>query len=309
VNGVRWTIETRTTPEFFSRASMRFPWSVFGGGLLASTLLFLLVFAAQRYSARLLDEANSANRAKDEFLATLSHELRTPLSVILGHSELLKSGSADALDTAESIDAIHRNARVQSQIINDLLDVSSIITGKVSMEKGPVSIRQPVKAALDTVRFGAMVKSITIGLDFGDEDLFVHGDPIRLQQVFWNLISNAVKFTPRSGHIGIEIRGNGETCEVAISDTGQGIAPEFMPYVFDSFRQEDGGTTRRFGGLGLGLSIVSKLVRLHGGTVRVSSAGRDLGSRFTVVLPLVAKFTATVIEDSREIQETVMSQA
>ncbi len=288
VHGARWVIETRARPEFFSHSSMRFPWSVLGGGLLASLLFFLLVFGSQRYSARLLHEANSANRAKDEFLATLSHELRTPLSVILGHSELLKAGCDDPLDTAESIDAIHRNARVQSQIVNDLLDVSSIIMGKINMDRSAISVRQPVMAALETVRFGAMVKAVSLGLSLGDEDFFVYADPVRLQQVFWNLLSNSLKFTPRGGHVSIDVRRAGDACEVTITDTGLGIEPDFLPFVFDSFRQEDSGSTRRYGGLGLGLSIVAKLVRLHGGRVKAESDGRDRGARFTVSLPLVA---------------------
>jgi signal transduction histidine kinase/CheY-like chemotaxis protein len=230
-------------------------------------------------------EAEAANRLKDVFLATLSHELRTPLTAILGWAKLLADGQVGAEKAAEAFAAIHRNARTQARLIDDLLDVSRVITGKLRIEVVPVNLVAVVAAAAAVVRHSATVKGVELHIRHDAEALTVNGDPARLQQVVWNLLSNAVKFTPTGGRVEAHVRVAGSQMEVAVIDTGRGIAPEFLPHVFERFRQADMGTTRRHDGLGLGLSIVRHLVELHGGTVEASSAGAGHGSTFTVKLP------------------------
>lgn len=229
--------------------------------------------------------AERAGRIKDEFLATLSHEMRTPLSAILGWTQILKKARSPE-DTAKGVQVIERNARAQAQIIDDLLDMSSIISGKVRLELREVELSSIVRAAIDNIRPTAEAKGIEMdsSLQIGAR-LLVRGDPGRLQQVMWNLLSNAVKFTPKSGRVVVSIARLGAQFEVAVTDTGQGISQEFLPFVFDRFRQADASTTRKHGGLGLGLSIVRQLVELHGGSIRVNSVGEGLGSTFVVSLP------------------------
>jgi signal transduction histidine kinase/DNA-binding response OmpR family regulator len=231
-------------------------------------------------------EAEQANRTKDEFLATLSHELRTPLSAILGWSHLVRTGKLDEPQMARAFETIERNARSQSQLIDDLLDVSRIITGKLQIELRPVNLSSVIEAAIDAVRPAAEAKEIQFEIEMDSPPCLVPGDGNRLQQIFWNLFSNAVKFTPQGGRV----RVNGERTEtearVSVSDSGIGIKPDFLPYIFDRFRQADGSTTRVHGGLGLGLAIVKHLVQLHQGTVEVESKGSGQGSTFTVSLPL-----------------------
>jgi PAS domain S-box-containing protein len=231
-------------------------------------------------------EAEEANRIKDEFLATLGHELRTPLNAILGWSQLLKAGTSSGENFAEGLAAIERNARAQTRIIEDLLDMSRIISGKVQMEVRPVELPRVIDAAIESVRPAAEAKGIHLHrvLDSGAGP--VMGDPGRLQQVTWNLLSNAIKFTPKGGHVQVVLDRVDSQVEVRVSDTGQGIRPDFLPQVFDRFRQANGSTTRRHAGLGLGLSIVKHLVELHGGTVTASSRGEGQGATFTVRLPL-----------------------
>ena len=233
-------------------------------------------------------EAEAANRLKDEFLATLSHELRTPLTAILGWAKLLADGEVAPERTADAFAAIHRNARAQAQLIDDLLDVSRVITGQLRIEVTNVSLAAVVEAAAAVVRPAAAAKGVGLHVQFEADALTVNGDPARLQQVVWNLLSNAVKFTPAGGRVEARVRRAGSQLEVAVSDTGQGIEPEFLPHVFERFRQADMGTTRRHGGLGLGLAIVRHLVELHGGTVEASSEGPGRGSTFAVKLPLRA---------------------
>ncbi|MET0649551.1 MAG: PAS domain-containing protein [Pyrinomonadaceae bacterium] len=233
-------------------------------------------------------EAEAANRLKDEFLATLSHELRTPLTAILGWAKLLADGQVSPEKTADAFAAIHRNARTQAQLIDDLLDVSRIITGKLRIEVTTVNLAAVVEAAVAVVRPAASARGVGLHVRLEADALTVNGDPDRLQQVVWNLLSNAVKFTPAGGRVEAHVRRAGSQLEVAVSDTGQGIEPEFLPHVFERFRQADMGTTRRHGGLGLGLAIVRHLVELHGGTVEASSEGPGRGSTFTVRLPLRA---------------------
>jgi signal transduction histidine kinase/response regulator RpfG family c-di-GMP phosphodiesterase len=230
-------------------------------------------------------EAEQANRTKDEFLATLSHELRTPLSAILGWSHLVRSGKLDEPQLSRAFETIERNARSQSQLIDDLLDVSRIITGKLQIERRAIDLCAVIEAAGDAVRPAAGAKEIKFETVFESEGCFVLGDATRLQQIFWNLFSNAIKFTPVAGRVTIAVKRLGQQVRVAVADSGVGITPEFLPYIFDRFRQADGSTTRVHGGLGLGLSIVKHLVQLHGGEIEVKSAGKDRGSVFTVSLP------------------------
>ncbi|HEX8559694.1 MAG TPA: ATP-binding protein [Pyrinomonadaceae bacterium] len=237
-------------------------------------------------NARLYRQAQDANRIKDEFLATLSHELRTPLTAILGWASMLLAGGFDAGATRRAVETIERNARAQRQIVEDVLDVSRIITGKLRLDLRPVEARGVLQEAVETVRPAAEAKGVYLSTLLSAEAGEISADPDRLRQVMWNLLSNAVKFTPRGGRVEVELRREGERAVVRVGDTGQGIAPEFLPHVFDRFRQADMGTTRQHGGLGLGLSIVRHLVELHGGEVTAESEGLGRGSTFTLRLPL-----------------------
>ena len=231
--------------------------------------------------------AEEANRLKDEFLATVSHELRTPLNAILGWANLLRSGNLDAKAVARAIETIERNARSQAQLIEDLLDVSRIITGNLRLDVRPIEPTAFIEAALEAVRPAAESKGVRLQKIVDTGVPSVSGDHNRLQQVVWNLLSNAVKFTPRDGRVSISLTRVNSHLEIAVSDTGEGIAEDFLPFVFDRFRQADGTSTRRHGGLGLGLAIVRHIVELHGGAVSVASDGVGTGSTFTVKLPLV----------------------
>jgi PAS domain S-box-containing protein len=230
-------------------------------------------------------EAERVSRMKDEFLATLSHELRTPLNAILGWAQILRTAGAGPDDVGEGLEIIERNARVQTQIIEDLLDMGRIISGKVRLDVRPIELAGVVSAAIETVRPAADAKGVHVHATLIAPDQTVNGDPGRLQQVFWNLLSNAVKFTPGGGHIRVRLTRDGGHVEVAVTDTGEGIAPDFLPHVFDRFRQADASTTRKHGGLGLGLAIVKQLVELHGGRVAVTSPGARQGTTFSVSLP------------------------
>jgi signal transduction histidine kinase/response regulator RpfG family c-di-GMP phosphodiesterase len=238
-------------------------------------------------------EAERANRTKDEFLATLSHELRTPLTAILGWTHLIRGGNLDESMLGRALETIERNARSQSQLIDDLLDVSRIITGKLSLDFHPVELSSIIEATIDTVRPMAEAKSIRVEPQLKTSHCVVSGDPARLQQVVWNLFSNAVKFTPEGGHVEVGLRCDERHVELEVRDTGQGISAEFLPYIFDRFRQADGTTTRKHGGLGLGLAIVRHLVELHGGAIRAASDGDGHGSTFTLSLPLASDTKAS----------------
>jgi PAS domain S-box-containing protein len=231
-------------------------------------------------------EAERASRMKDEFLATLSHELRTPLNAILGWSQILAKSEDVSQEIGEGLQIIERNARAQTQIIEDLLDMSRIVNGKVRLDVQPVELASVVHAAVDTVRPTAEAKGVRLQVVLDPLAGPVSADPSRLQQVFWNLLTNAIKFTPRDGRVQVVLERVNSHLEVAIADTGSGIKPEFLPHVFDRFRQADASTTRRHGGLGIGLAIVKQLVEMHGGSVRAKSAGEGMGSTFTVALPL-----------------------
>jgi PAS domain S-box-containing protein len=230
-------------------------------------------------------QAETASRIKDEFLATLSHELRTPLTAVLGWSKLLKGGTLDEKNTEMAIDAIERSAKVQAQIVNDLLDMSRIISGKMRLEVRPLELAPILEAAIETLRPAAEAKGIILRTVVQPPFILINGDPDRLQQVMWNLLSNAIRFTPRDGCVEVQARRVGLDVEIKVIDAGIGINKEFLPFVFDRFRQADSSLTRTYGGLGLGLAIVRNLVELHGGSVQADSPGEGQGATFAVLLP------------------------
>ena len=240
-----------------------------------------------QFETRARESAEEASRLKDEFLATLSHELRTPLTAILGWSSMLKDSRLDEKTFRTAVEIVERNARTQQQIVDDILDVSRIITGHLRFDTEPTDLRSVVEAAVDTVRHAASAKNISLRSEFEPGSGLVMGDPRRLQQVVWNILSNAVKFTPIGGEVRVTVAREGAHARITVNDNGPGIRPNFLPYVFDRFRQGDQSTTRVHGGLGLGLSIVRHLVELHGGSVRAASEGEGRGSTFTVELPLL----------------------
>jgi CheY-like chemotaxis protein len=236
-------------------------------------------------------EAEDANRTKDEFLATLSHELRTPLTAILGWSHLLRMNKLREPQFAHALETIERNARSQSQLIDDLLDVSRIVTGKLQIELSSVNLSSVIEAAVESVHPALAAKEIELQTVV-EQGFRVRGDANRLQQIFWNLFTNAIKFTPKGGRVKVTTERNDSEVLIKVSDNGMGISPEFLPYIFDRFRQADGSTTRAQGGLGLGLSIVRHLVELHHGKVEVNSEGKSLGSTFTIRLPIAVMMTS-----------------
>ncbi len=252
--------------------------------------------------------AEEASRLKDDFLATLSHELRTPLNAILGWSEVLEEGDSDGDTAQRAIETIARNARSQAKLIEDLLDISRIMTGRLRLETRPIGDLQAiVEAAVDSLRLAAEAKQIDVQVAAQPRLGPILGDPVRLQQVVWNLVSNAVKFTPRGGEVHITLDRDGACARLVVRDTGEGIRSDFLPYVFDRFRQGDGGSTRTHGGLGLGLAIVRQLAELHGGEVAVTSRGPGLGATFTVRLPLMA--TQGASRESRRPADPVLAES
>ncbi|MEH2441663.1 PAS domain-containing hybrid sensor histidine kinase/response regulator [Nostoc sp.] len=247
------------------------------------------------------------NRIKDEFLAVLSHELRTPLNPILGWSKLLQKGKLDAEKTNIAIATIERNAQLQVQLIDDLLDISRILQGKMSLSTSPIDLNVVISAALETVRLAAEAKSIQIQTIVSPVLGIVVGDAGRLQQVVWNLLSNAVKFTPIGGQVTIALSQVENHAQIQITDTGKGIRADFLPFVFEHFRQEDSATTRKFGGLGLGLAIVRQITQMHGGTVTVVSRGEELGATFTVQIPLAPQLSQAPTLDRSPVEESDLS--
>ena len=277
-----------------------------------STVRAALRSRARQYEVRDLlvalhkarSEAESANRLKDEFLATLSHELRTPLNAILGWTSMLARGQVESSRLPRVFESLDRNAQSQAQLIADVLDVSRIITGKLQLQPSTVDVADIVARAADVVRPAAAAKGIVVTVDdspaaAGGPATVVRGDPDRLQQIFWNLLSNAIKFTPTGGTVRVEIARDAGNITIAVVDSGIGIPAEFLPFVFDRFRQADQTTTRVHGGLGLGLSIVKHITELHGGMVTASSAGRGEGARFTVRLPAVEAIAEVEIVPTR----------
>lgn len=267
------------------------------GSLVGVVLVFRDV-TEQRAAARHREEllvreqlarkaAEAANRLKDDFLATVSHELRTPLTAVLGWTRLLRSGDLDKELTEQALETIERNAVAQAMIVNDILDAARMITGKLRLEVDPVDLAAVVAASVDAVRPAATAKCIAVETEVGDDPTWVRGDATRLQQVVWNLLSNAVKFTPRDGRIALSLVAVDDLVRLQVKDSGEGIPPDVLPFVFDRFRQADGSTTRQHGGLGLGLAIVRHLVEAHGGTVRAESDGPGAGAVFTVELPRI----------------------
>ncbi|MDZ8086003.1 MAG: PAS domain S-box protein [Nostoc sp. DedQUE12b] len=245
---------------------------------------------AREQAAR--EAADRANRIKDEFLAVLSHELRSPLNPILGWTRLLQNGKLSEARRAEALKIIERNANLQTRLIEDLLDISRIMQGKLSLTAAQVSLTFIISAAVETVRLAAEAKNIAIALDLDFEIAPIFGDAARLQQVVWNLLTNGVKFTPNGGQVTIELRQFDGLAQIRVIDTGKGINPQFLPHVFEYFRQEDGSTTRKFGGLGLGLAIVRQIVEMHGGTVTAESPGENQGATFIIQLPLMQQARA-----------------
>jgi signal transduction histidine kinase/ActR/RegA family two-component response regulator len=238
---------------------------------------------SERYAR---SETERLSHMKDEFLATLSHELRTPLNAIQGWATLLRQREVTPEDRIRGLEAIDRNVRAQTQIVSDLLDMSRIISGKIHLEVQLISLHEVIHNAIEAVRASADAKKIRIATLLDSSVGFVRGDPNRLQQILWNLLSNALKFTPVGGRVQVILERVNSHVELVVEDTGIGIAPEFLPYVFERFRQADAAMTRRHGGLGIGLSIVKTLVELHGGSVRVKSAGENQGASFAIALPV-----------------------
>jgi len=248
-------------------------------------------------------DAENANRLKDEFLATVSHELRTPLNAILGWVVMLRQARFEPSRVASILEIVERNAKAQAQLIADVLDISRMISGRVKLEFAPVPLARVIADAVDSIRPGAVAKGIEIRLDI-DDGVVANADGERLQQVVWNLLSNACKFTPEGGRIDVSLRSDATTAMIVVADTGVGIPVEFLPYVFDRFRQADQGFTRAHGGLGLGLAIVKHLVEMHGGDVRASSRGPGTGATLEVRLPMarvVDRRKPIVDDDSSEI--------
>lgn len=303
--GRRWTVIYTPGPRFYTGPVQYLSAATGFAGIGLSAGLFLLirsqvrgrvkaekVTSDLRESRQALQEAKetaeAANRLKDEFLATVSHELRTPLNAILGWAQLLAADGGDPNDIDQGVQTILRNARMQAQLIEDLLDISRIVSGKLRLEARSVDLNTVIHAAIASVQLAAEAKGVRLLDEVGHKPALVWGDPDRLQQVIWNLLSNSIKFTDRNGTIHVRMELDGTYAHISVSDTGSGIDPEFLPYAFERFRQADGTLTRKHGGLGLGLSIVRNLVELHGGSVRAESKGLGQGATFTASLPLRA---------------------
>jgi signal transduction histidine kinase/ActR/RegA family two-component response regulator len=233
----------------------------------------------------LLQKSLESNRIKDEFLATVSHELRTPLNAMLGWLQIIRTTDMDPATVQRALASIERNAQSQARVVEDLIELSRVVTGKLQLRTKPMDLRTVVEAALDVVRTAAAARGVSIQSKLSVSPAIVSGDRDRLQQVVWNLMSNAVKFTPSGGTVTVELDGDSRNCSIVVTDTGIGISPEFLPYIFERFRQADQSTTREHGGLGLGLAIAKEITELHGGVLKASSGGRGQGARFTLSLP------------------------
>jgi PAS domain S-box-containing protein len=251
------------------------------------------------------EAAEAATRSKDEFLAVVSHELRSPLNAILGYAALLRYGNLDAQDVKQAIEVIERSGRAQAQLIDDLLDTARIISGKLRLAVGPVDLVSVIEEAVKTIHPAAEAKGVSLRATLPPEIGQITGDPARLQQVVWNLLSNAVKFTPQGGLVEAQLERVDPHIRITVSDTGKGLTPDFLPYIFDRFYQSDASSARRHGGLGLGLALVKYLVELHGGTIEATSAGEGQGATFKVTLPVRA--VATPIGEAEDAPITVKS--
>ncbi|MGH9203146.1 MAG: ATP-binding protein, partial [Vicinamibacterales bacterium] len=301
VTGREWLVTMRSVGEPVSLMPQAARQTLVGG-LLLSFMLFLITRAqvrawetAARHEAELRtsaealreseSQAQAANRAKDEFLATLSHELRTPLNVVLGWVSMLRQGSVREERREEALEMIERNARQQAELIEDLLDVSRIVAGKMRVQLRPITLTPIVSAVVESLRPSAEAKGVTLGASPKVEGATIRGDADRLHQIAWNLVANAVKFTPAGGRVSVDLTRDDFEVVLKVSDTGIGISGDFLPHVFERFRQADSSTTRTHGGVGLGLAIVRHLVELHGGTIDARSAGQNHGATFVVRFP------------------------
>lgn len=244
----------------------------------------------------LLQKSLESNRIKDEFLATVSHELRTPLNAMLGWMQIIRTTDMDQATVQRALASIERNAQSQARVVEDLIELSRVVTGKLQLRTKPMDLRAVVEAALDVVRAAAAAKGVTLQSTLPPTATIISGDRDRLQQVIWNLLSNAVKFTEPGGTVGVALESDSRTCSIIVTDTGIGISPEFLPYIFERFRQADQSTTREHGGLGLGLAIAKEITELHGGVLRAASAGRGRGTRFTLTLPRLAGSEAPAVQ-------------
>ncbi len=290
----RWQGDLVHTRADGARLEVKSEWAIQQdptGGVLAILEVDSDISERRRLEAELrqtADELAEASRLKDEFLGTLSHELRTPLNAIIGWSDILVRGGLPPDQVRRAQEAILRNAHAQSRLIDDVLDVSRIISGKLRLDARPTDVVRVVNAAVESIQVAAEAKGVRISIEVGPGPVTVHADADRLQQVFWNLLSNAVKFTRAGGQVAIAITSGPERVQVSVEDTGLGINPALLPHVFERFRQGDSSVSRVHGGLGLGLAIVKHLTELHGGTVTADSAGEGRGARFTVALPVQA---------------------
>jgi PAS domain S-box-containing protein len=276
-------------------------------GVVVHDCIMLQMRQRNRYEDEILQAkkvAEEATRAKDEFLAIVSHELRTPLTAILGWARMMKTGKLDDETAARALDTIERNAESQNQLIEDLLDFSRIISGKIRLDVGEIELDSLAEAAIDVVRPAADAKGIRLQVVLDPRAGPVSGDPERLQQVLWNLLTNAVKFTPKGGRVQVRLARINSSVEITVSDTGQGISAEFLPYVFERFRQADNTMTKQHSGLGLGLAITKHIVELHGGTIRAVSPGEGLGASFILSLPIMIVHNAKLFSNLANEQES-----
>jgi signal transduction histidine kinase len=244
------------------------------------------IFELEQEGARLEQEAEQAWRVRDDFLATLSHELRTPLNAMLGWVRLLRLHADDEATRRHALDVVERNARTHAQIVEDMLDLSRIITGRMHLTFSRIDLPAIVRQGCSALASTAAAKNVELRVEIDPVNADVQGDAVRLQQVVWNLVSNGIKFTPARGRVTVSLRTHRDCAEISVSDTGVGIRPDVLPYVFHRFTQGDSSVTRLFGGLGLGLAIARHLVELHGGSVEAASAGQDRGASFVVRLPI-----------------------
>ncbi len=313
-----WTMVAQSLPGLEAGQESAWVWLAMAGGGLVTVLLFALSWSQMRsrqsaeiYAAQLRDsqkkfaaetsearrvrsEAENANRLKDQFLATVSHELRTPLNAIMGWTDLLISEAGENADLRYGLEVIRRNVKAQSQLVHDLLDISRITSGRLRLDIHPIDPREALEAAIESVRPLAEMRGIDLRENYCPEAPVITVDPARLQQIVWNLLSNAIKFSRKGGEVVLDLEMQGNKVLIRVTDHGEGIASEFLPHIFDAFRQADASFTRRHGGLGLGLAIVKHLVEMHGGKIEVKSEGRGKGAVFTVELPFsAARFAFT----------------
>jgi signal transduction histidine kinase len=277
----------------------RLKWAVRALPIMSRLVRAERVEALEAQSREAKARAAEASRLKDEFLATLSHELRTPLNAMIGWIQMLRLHQDDVALRERALEVIERNARMQTQVVADLLDVSRIIRGKLRLRHARVDLAAVVQAGCESLRASVAARNLLLTIDVATVSCVVYGDADRLQQVVWNLVSNAAKFTAPGGRIDVRVGVTGSAAWISVSDNGMGIHPDFVPYVFDRFRQEDSTITREYGGLGLGLAIVRHLVELHGGSVEASSAGEGKGATFTVRIPCTPPDPALQSSDLR----------